>query len=67
MFILFGFGTKRQPLGPGETRTCARCNNTTQWAQLQEFKQFTVFFIPVARWKHRHLEMCGICGTSLEV
>lgn len=66
MFIFFGYGTKRQDLGPGETRRCPRCNNTTQWERLLQFQQVTVFFIPVARWKHRHLEICGICGALTE-
>lgn len=33
---------------------------------MREFKQFTVFFIPILRWKRRHLEACGICGTTVE-
>jgi hypothetical protein len=34
---------------------------------MREFKQFTVFFVPVARWKRRQLETCGICGVAIEV
>jgi len=26
-----------------------------------------VFFVPVARWKRRQLEACGICGAAIEV
>jgi len=66
-FFLFGIGTKQQHLGPGETRTCPRCHNTTQWTRMREFKQFTLFFVPVARWKRRQFEACGICGTAVEV
>ncbi|MGW1739260.1 zinc-ribbon domain-containing protein [Nocardia sp. NPDC001965] len=66
MFFIFGFGTKRQNRGPGGTRTCSRCHNTTQWLRVREFKQFTVFFVPVARWQRRSLEVCGICGTAIE-
>ncbi|MFI5720323.1 zinc-ribbon domain-containing protein [Nocardia sp. NPDC051750] len=66
VFFIFGFGTKRQNLGPGATRTCARCHNTTQWLRVREFKQFTLFFVPVARWKRRQLEICGICGAAVE-
>ena len=67
MFFLFGFGTKEQHLGPGNTRTCPRCNNTSQWARIRQFSQFTLFFIPVARWKRRQLEVCGICCAAVEV
>lgn len=65
MFFIFGFGTKQKPLGAGTVRTCPRCHNTTQWMRIGEFKQFTFFFIPVARWNRRQLEVCGICGTAV--
>lgn len=65
MFFLFGFGTKRQHVGAGSTRTCPRCHNQTQWGRVKEFKQFTLFFIPVARWNRREMEVCGICAASV--
>lgn len=66
VFFLFGLGTRQTLLGPGETRTCPRCHNTTQWSRMQEARQLTVFFIPVARWKRRRFEACGICGSTVE-
>lgn len=65
VLLLFGFGTMQKFLGAGATRTCPRCHNTTQWNRMREFKQFTVFFVPVARWKRRNFEVCGICGTAV--
>lgn len=65
LFLLFGYGTKQKALGPGEVRTCPRCHNTTQWMRMRQFKQFTLFFIPVARWSRRQFEVCGICGASV--
>ncbi|WP_232666961.1 zinc-ribbon domain-containing protein [Pseudonocardia sp. TRM90224] len=65
MLIIFGFGNKQNNLGPGETRTCPRCHNTTQWARMREFRQFTLFFVPVARWNRRQFEMCGVCGATV--
>ena len=67
MFFLFGFGTKQQELGPGVVRTCSRCHNTTPWVRVRQVKQFTVFFVPIARWGRQQLEACGICGTAVEV
>jgi hypothetical protein len=67
VFFVFGLGTKQQDLGPGETRTCPRCHNNTQQSRVREFRQFSVFFVPVARWKRRVLEVCSICGTAVEV
>ena len=63
VFVIFGFGTKQRYLGPGGTRSCPRCHNTTQWARTRQYTQFTLFFVPVARWKKREFEACGICGA----
>ncbi|GAC52579.1 zinc-ribbon domain-containing protein [Gordonia amicalis] len=65
VFFLFGFGRRQQHLGAGHTRTCPRCHNTTQWARMREYSQFTLFFIPVARWGRRQFEACGICGATV--
>ena len=67
MFFLFGFGTKQRELGPGEVRACPNCGNTSQWVRVRQFRQFSVFFVPVARWGRQHLEICGICGAAVEV
>jgi hypothetical protein len=32
---------------------------------MREFKQFTLFFVPVARWKRQQFEVCGVCGTTV--
>jgi hypothetical protein len=34
---------------------------------MREFRQFTVFFVPVARRKRRLFEACSICGAAVEV
>lgn len=65
VLLFFGYGLKRQQLGSGQVRACARCHNTTQWARMREFNQFTLFFVPIARWKRRHFEQCGICGAAV--
>ena len=67
VLFIFGYGIKRQHLGAGVTRTCPRCHNTTQWARIRQFKQFTFFFVPLARWNRRQLEECGICGTVAQI
>ncbi|KQS73639.1 zinc-ribbon domain-containing protein [Modestobacter sp. Leaf380] len=67
MFFFFGYGSKQKELGPGSTRTCPRCNNTTTWARVKRYKQFTVFFVPVLRWGRQQAEVCTICGTTVAV
>ncbi|OAN41767.1 zinc-ribbon domain-containing protein [Mycolicibacterium iranicum] len=65
MLLFFGYGTKQKREGVGQVRLCGRCHNTSQWIRVREFKQFSLFFVPVARWKRRTLEMCGICGAAV--
>ena len=67
LFFLCGFGSTEKYLGPGAVRTCPNCGNTTPWNRVRVVKQLTVFFLPVARWGRRRLEVCGICGTAVEV
>lgn len=67
MFVIFGFGKRQRPQGPGALRDCPRCHNTTRWNRMREFSQFTLFFIPIARWNRREFETCGICTAAIEV
>jgi hypothetical protein len=34
---------------------------------MKQFQQFTLFFVPVARWKRVEFEECGICGAGLSI
>jgi hypothetical protein len=67
VFFLLGFGSKERVLGPGAVRTCPNCANTTTWTRVRVVKQVTVFFLPIARWGRRQLEVCGVCGATAEV
>ncbi|MCK1804111.1 hypothetical protein MTQ12_13805 [Brevibacterium sp. R8603A2] len=46
MFVIFGFGKRQRPQGPGALRDCPRCHNTTRWNRMREFSQFTLFLHP---------------------
>lgn len=65
MFFLFGLSTKQRQLGTGATRTCARCANTTAWVAIRRFRQFSLFFVPVLRWRRERLEVCPVCGEAV--
>lgn len=67
MFVIFGFGKRQRTQGPGALRDGPRCHNTTRWNRMREFSQFTLFFIPIARWNRREFETCGICTAAIEV
>lgn len=67
MFVIFGFGKRQRTQGPGALRDCPRCHNTTRWNRMREFSQFTLFFIPIARWNRREFETCGICTALIEM
>ncbi|MCK0174984.1 MULTISPECIES: zinc-ribbon domain-containing protein [Mycobacteriaceae] len=66
-FFIVGLSTKQKYLGAGGVRTCPRCHNNSQWSRMKEYRQFTLFFIPIARWKRRNFEVCGICGSAVAV
>lgn len=65
MLLIFGVSDKREDLGPGQTRTCPRCGNTTVWARILTSRRFTLFFIPIIRWGRQELEVCTICGEAV--
>ena len=67
MFFIFGMGPKTEDLGPGQSRTCTRCGNTTVWLRTRTQQRFSLFFIPIARWGTRTSEECTICGNAIEV
>ena len=67
MLLIAGVTQKTNDQGPGATRTCPRCSNTTQWHRQKSFRQFTLFFvIPVWRWGRRIYAQCGVCGQTVE-
>ncbi|MGW9826384.1 hypothetical protein ACUXNS_001378 [Brevibacterium pityocampae] len=35
MFVIFGFGKRQRPQGPGALRDCPRCHNTTRWNRMR--------------------------------
>ena len=65
MLLFFGYGIKQKYVGAGQVRDCPRCHNTTQWSRMREYKQISLFFIPVARWNRQEFELCGICGAAV--
>jgi endogenous inhibitor of DNA gyrase (YacG/DUF329 family) len=67
IFLLFGGGTRFKLLGDVQSRDCPRCHNNTTWTRLRRFHEFTLFFIPIARWGRQELEACPICGETVEV
>ena len=67
LFLLFGFGSRIRRLGNGGERTCPRCHNQATWIRARSYSQFTVFFIPVARWNRREFEACPICGEQTDL
>lgn len=68
MLLIAGVTSKTNDQGPGASRTCPRCGNTTVWQRRKSFRQFTLFFvIPLWRWDREQYEQCGICGQTVAV
>lgn len=65
MFLLvFGLSTRLKRLGDGLRHECPRCHNTSVWQRLRRYHQFTLFFVPVLRWRRQEIEVCPICGAE---
>lgn len=67
MFIIYGWGKKllkRKYLGK---RYCSHCSTFTDHYTYGHVSQFTLFLIPIARWKRKHYILCESCNRGAEL
>ena len=62
--IIYGWGTKTNPLGVTDLIHCDRCGNTGPWLIYQAKKQFKLYWIPVAQWNKRIVAECSTCPNA---
>ncbi len=62
--IIYGWGTKNNPLGVTDLIHCDRCGNTGPWLIYQAKKQFKLYWIPVAQWNKRIVAECSTCPNA---
>ena len=67
MFIIFGWGkVTTKAHGWTEPEYCEYCRNTPRHALVEKRVWFTLFFIPVIPYEHKHLCLCPICQSGYE-
>ena len=62
--IIYGWGTKTNPLGVTDLISCDRCGNTGPWLVYQAKKQFKLYWIPVAQWNKQIIAECSTCPNA---
>lgn len=64
--IIFGWGRgKSTDHGPVLPTTCSNCKNQTWLHYVSSKKWFSLFFIPLIPYGHRHLLLCPICTRGI--
>ena len=66
MFLLFGFRTRDRVVSR-RLMVCEVCGVNAGQALVKRSTKFTLFFVPIARWKRQQFEVCGVCGTTVAV
>lgn len=68
MFLIFGFRTKAQRLGP-VSMLCGVCRRSDAQLLVREVTKLSLFFIPVLRVRTKHAVHCTnpMCGARVEV
>jgi hypothetical protein len=68
MFIIFGWNhCTNNDYGPTILTRCPRCNNESHWYLLHRRKWLTLFFIPVLPYQSKHLLLCKVCSSGIEL
>jgi DnaJ domain len=65
--IVWGHGRRLQTLGPVGRQECQQCGQVATIFLGVLKKQFTLYWVPVARWNGEYYLMCGICNASARI
>lgn len=68
MIIIFGWGHNTfKNYGPTYPVNCKQCGQDTYWNLIKICTWFTLFFIPVLRYKTQYILFCGNCEKGVEL
>ena len=68
MLIVFGWGhQKTKILGSVLPRECENCHNCDAWVLVDVSNWFSLFFLPIFPYQVRHLLVCPVCGSGIEL
>jgi len=65
--FFFGWGRKIKLLGQTLMRNCGRCGKQSVWSISKQYRYFSIFFVPVARWNVEWLHLCPVCNHGENV
>ena len=66
--IIFGWGyVTEKDYGPTMAVRCPNCNNDAWWHLYLYRKWFTLFFIPVIPYESKHVLLCKVCSSGVEL
>jgi hypothetical protein len=67
MFLFFGWGRKVKLMGQTLMHNCGRCGKQSVWSISQQYRYFSLFFVPVVRWETEWLHLCPVCSHGEKV
>jgi hypothetical protein len=65
--ILFGWGKGSMSLGEGFVHTCHNCGNTNRFHVVEQSRNVTLYFLPVAKFAYQYFYVCPICSCGAQV
>jgi len=67
MFFIFGISQGEKKLDFQQTAVCACCGGYGRYEVYMTYMYFSLFFIPIIRWKKQYFVTTACCGAVSEI
>ncbi|SFG06722.1 zinc ribbon domain-containing protein [Oribacterium sp. WCC10] len=67
MFFIFGMNQGRKDLNYNQQMTCDICGRMGQYRVWMTYMSFSIFFIPVFKWRKIYYVVTSCCGSVYEL
>ncbi|MBE5968591.1 MAG: zinc ribbon domain-containing protein [Lachnospiraceae bacterium] len=67
MFFIFGINSGRKEIEYVKTILCKRCSTYGRYELFMTYMYFSLFFIPIFKWKKQYYVRTTCCGTMYEL
>lgn len=67
MFFLMGVKNNREELGLKQTVICDNCGSYGRLSCYMDFKQLSIFFIPIIKWDKEYYIKTSCCGSIYRI
>ncbi len=67
MFVIWGFGTRRNHTNVFVKDTCDNCGTTQDMDIISQYNCGTLFFIPIIKMRRKYFIVCPHCGAAKEI